>query len=103
MHDVDYLLFDGDLLRHEPQVEAWNELLRGQQCIVGATGESRVKAERRSSKAQGVIELNDEGVDCTVRQVEEFRASDEQGAVAKYLSDRRGPVARTSSLRSYNT
>jgi hypothetical protein len=25
-------------LRHMPQIEAWNELLRGQQCIVGATG-----------------------------------------------------------------
>ena len=43
--------------------------------------------------------MDDEGVDCTARQVEEFRASDEQGAVAKYLSDGRGTITRTSSLR----
>jgi hypothetical protein len=41
----------------------------------------------RSSVAQGLTGLEHEGESCTNRQVEEFRASDRQGAVAKYLSE----------------
>ncbi len=46
----------------------------------------------RSSVAQGVRDLQDEEVGYTVRPVEEFRASDEQGAVAEYLSGGRVSV-----------
>ena len=35
---VDHLIFHGDLLCHVPPFEVRNELLRGQYCIVGATG-----------------------------------------------------------------
>ena len=41
----------------------------------------------RSSVAQGLTGLEHEGESCTNRQVEEFRASDKQGTVAKYLSE----------------
>ena len=44
-HDVDHLIFRSDLLRHVPPVEKRNALLRGESCIVGATGWSRVKAK----------------------------------------------------------
>ncbi len=53
----------------------------------------------RSSVAQGVRDLQDEGVDCTVRPVEEFRASGKQGTVAKYLSDGWVLVARECDLK----
>jgi len=54
---------------------------------------------RRSSVVQGVTGLKHEGEGCTVRKVEEFRASDEQGAVAKYLSQGSGLVARERGLK----
>ena len=38
VQDVDHLIFRGDLLRHVPPLEERNELLRGESCIVGATG-----------------------------------------------------------------
>jgi hypothetical protein len=56
-------------------------------------------ASGRSSVAQGVIDLQDEGVDCTVRSVEEFRASGKQETVAKYLSDGWVLVAHECDLK----
>jgi len=48
----------------------------------------------RSSVAQRVTGLEHEGASCTNRQVEEFRASNKQGTVAKYLSEEeRDPVS----------
>ena len=48
-----------------------------------------VSRERRgrSSVAQGLTGLEHEGESCANRQVEEFRASNQQGTVAKYLSE----------------
>lgn len=42
---VDHLIFCGEFLRHVPPFEERNELLSGGHCIVGASGESRVKTE----------------------------------------------------------
>ena len=45
VQDVDHLIFRGDLLRHVPPVEERNALLRGESCIVGATGWCRRMVE----------------------------------------------------------
>ena len=45
VHDVDHLIFHGDLLCHVPPFEVRNELLKGQYCIVGATGWCRRMVE----------------------------------------------------------
>jgi hypothetical protein len=45
MHNVDHLIFDGDLLRHASPLEKQNELLSGEYCIVGASGQFRLSAE----------------------------------------------------------
>ena len=43
---VEHLIFRSDLLRHVRPLKERNEWLRGESCIVGATGWSRVNAER---------------------------------------------------------
>ena len=50
--DVDHLIFHGALLRHLPPLEERNELLRGESCIVGATGWCRrlVEGDVRSHR-----------------------------------------------------
>jgi hypothetical protein len=53
----------------------------------------------RGSVAQRVTGIKHERAGYAIEQVEEFRASDEQGTVAKYLSDGRGFVARERGLR----
>ena len=45
VQDVDHLIFHGARLRHLPPVEEWNALLRGESCIVGATGWCRRMVE----------------------------------------------------------
>ena len=44
--------------------------------------------------ARGLTGLEHEGESCTNRQIEEFRARNKQGTVAKYLSEEeRDPVS----------
>ena len=45
VQDVDHLIFRGDLMRHVPPLEERNALLRGESCIVGATGWCRRMVE----------------------------------------------------------
>lgn len=53
----------------------------------------------RSSVTQGVAGLTHEGEGCTVRSVEEFRASDEQGGCCQMPQRREGLVARKRGLK----
>ena len=47
-HHVDHLIIRGRMLCHAPPSGEQNELPQKQSCIVGATGWSRVKAEREA-------------------------------------------------------
>jgi hypothetical protein len=57
----------------------------------------------RSSVTQGVAGLPHEGEGCTVRSVEEFRASDEQGGCCQMPQRWEGSRGRQARLKSRNT